>query len=99
MLCGRTSAVEQRASGPVITRSVVSASGFFSRERWARKAVLRRPGISSMHIERAPAAMRSDGLVDRVGNIIRDVEAGRARRDESLGCKFAVVNPKGTEKC
>ena len=43
--------------------------------------------------------MRSDGLVDRVGNIIRDVEAGRARRDESLGCKFAVVNPKGTEKC
>ena len=70
MLCGRTTTVEHRASGPVIAGAAASVAGFFRRERWARNAVLRRPGISSMHIERAPA-MRSDGLLDRIGNIIR----------------------------
>ena len=70
MLCGRTTTVEHRASGPVIAGAAASVEGFFSRERWARNAVLRRPGISSMHIARAPA-MRSDGLLGRIGNIIR----------------------------
>ena len=89
MLCGRTSAVEQRASGPVITGSAASASGFFSFDRWARKAVLRMPGISmlpSVHIERAPAAMRSDGLLHRIGNMLREkVTVAAAAEEEEAG--------------
>ena len=94
MLCGRTTTVEHRASGPVIAGAAASVAGFFSRERWARNAVLRRPGISSMHIARAPA-MRSDGLLGRVGNIIRGKTTAASSKTSLQSAVTAVKFPGG----